>query len=244
MATAFSIWQRINNKIRDKFVVEAEKRRAVEHLVFSIQLYREQLRNGRYFLHEHPAFATSWQEEAMKELMNEPDVETAVCDQCMYGCQSFDGSPVKKPTMFLTNAPELTKRLRSRCAGRDGQCSRSAGGVHAQCRGRVARKAAVYDFKLCKAILMGFRDQLRADGLYKDGFVGMLEDRGEKPEPMPVYQITSSCGTILKVQIENSESFKDDLTGQPLAPDLVRIARKLELDYFNGKAVWEKTANW
>ena len=92
MCTAFSTWQRINNKIRDKFVVEAEKRRAVEHLVFSIQLYREQLRNGRYFLHEHPSFATSWQEEAMKELMNEPDVETAVCDQCMYGCQSFDGS--------------------------------------------------------------------------------------------------------------------------------------------------------
>ena len=119
----------------------------------------------------------------MKELMAEPDVETAVCDQCMYGGQSFDGSPVKKPTMFLTNAAELAKRLRTRCTGRDGKCGRSAGGDHAQCLGKVARKAVVYDFKLCRSILVGFRDQLRADGLYKDGFMGILEDRSEKPEP-------------------------------------------------------------
>ena len=31
MCTAFSTWHRINNKIRDKFVVEVERRRAVEH---------------------------------------------------------------------------------------------------------------------------------------------------------------------------------------------------------------------
>ena len=55
MCTAFSTWQRINDKIRCPITVAAEKRRAVEHLDFCTQLYREQLRNGRYFLHEHPA---------------------------------------------------------------------------------------------------------------------------------------------------------------------------------------------
>ena len=84
MCTAFSTWQRINNLIRPKFVVDAEKKRAVQHLEFSIELYREQLRHGRYFLHEHPAYATSWQEEAMRALMGEQGVETAVCDQCMF----------------------------------------------------------------------------------------------------------------------------------------------------------------
>ena len=68
MCTAFSTWQRINDKIRDPSVCAAEKARAVVHLEFSISLYREQLRNGRYFLHEHPAYATSWQEDAMKRL--------------------------------------------------------------------------------------------------------------------------------------------------------------------------------
>ena len=86
MCTAFSTWQRINNRIRDPYVVEAEKRRAVMHLEFCVELYREQLRHGRYFLHEHPAYATSWQEEAMRGLMGEQGVETATCDQCMYGC--------------------------------------------------------------------------------------------------------------------------------------------------------------
>ena len=240
MCTAFSTWQRINNKIRDASIVAAELKRAVEHLEFCILLYREQLRNGRYFLHEHPAQASSWQEEAMKSLMSEVGVEAAVCDQCMYGSESFDGSPVKKPTRFITNAPELAKKLRTRCLGKDGDCSRPKGGTHAQCRGKVARKAAVYDFKLCRAILTGFRDQLRVDGLYKDGFIGMLEDRGDKPDLIPVYHLTSQSGAILKVQINGEEVFKDDLTGQLLPPDLVKAARKLELDYFNGKLVWEK----
>ena len=78
--------------------------------------------------------------------------------------------------------------------GRDGACSRTEGGRHVQCRGKVARKAAVYDFKLCRAILMGFRDQLRVDGLYKDGFIGMLEDRGDKPDLVPVYHLDECDG--------------------------------------------------
>ena len=57
MCTAFSTWQRINDKIRCPVTVAAEKRRAVKHLDFCTQLYREQLRNGRYFLHEHPTYA-------------------------------------------------------------------------------------------------------------------------------------------------------------------------------------------
>ena len=119
MCTVFSTWQRINNKLRDKYVVEAEKKRAVMHLEFCIELYREQLRHGRHFLHEHPAHASSWQEEAMRGLMSEQGVETATCDQCLYGCRAADGSPVKKPTMFPTNALELAKRLRSRCTGKN-----------------------------------------------------------------------------------------------------------------------------
>ena len=85
-------------------------------------------------------------------LMGEQGVETATCDQCMYGCKSTEGLPVKEPTTFLTNAPELAKRLRTRCNGRGGSCWRPGGGVHAQCRGKTARLSAVYDFEVCHAI--------------------------------------------------------------------------------------------
>ena len=58
-------------------------------------------------------------------------------------------------------------------------CGRAEGGQHAQCRGKTTRMAAVYHFKLCRAILVGFRDQLRKDGTYTDGYVGLLESRTE-----------------------------------------------------------------
>ena len=44
---------------------------------------------------------------------------------------------------------------------------------------------------------------------------------------------------MLKVQVENAQIFKDDLTGHTLDPTLVRAARKKELEYFDGKDVWE-----
>ena len=34
------------------------------------------------------------------------------------------------------------------------------------------------------------------------------------------------------------ERFIDDITGQPLNPELCRIARKNELDYFHSRGVW------
>ena len=84
MCTAFSSWQNINSKFRDPRVVEQELSRARVHLEFCIELYREQLNTGRLFLHEHPAGASSWQEEAMKKLAGEVEVLKATADQCQY----------------------------------------------------------------------------------------------------------------------------------------------------------------
>ena len=172
--------------------------------------------------------------------MQEKGVEAAICDQCQYGSEDLQGSPIKKPTKFLTNAPELAKELKARCSGRSGECSRPGGGQHAQCRGKTARMAAVYHFKLCRAILVGFRNQLRCDGTYKDGFVGMLE-AGQEQETLPgncgfvglcdsVYRLRGDSGEVMKVQIEHEQVavFRDDLTGQLLDPALVKLARAKE----------------
>ena len=101
----------------------------------------------------------------------------------------------------------------------------------------------MYHFKLCKAILFGIRDQLRADGTYKDGFVGLMES-GQERESMAVddmvYGLKDKHGAIMKVQIGADVVYRDDLTGQILDPDLVRIARAKELEYFEAKVVWEK----
>ena len=63
----------------------------------------------------------------------------------------------------------------------------------------------MYHFKLCRAILVGFRDQLRRDGTYSDGFVGMLEAGSAKEQMLlPVFNLTCDDGQVLKVQIDFS----------------------------------------
>ena len=99
---------------------------------------------------------------------------------------------MKKPTGFMTNAPELGKELAMRCSGRSGNCSRPEGGTHAQCRGKTAFMAAIYHFKLCCAILVGFMNKLTRDGKCKEGVIGMLDSNLERTDAaaqMPLYNI-------------------------------------------------------
>ena len=86
MCTAFSKWQRINDKIREPVTVAGTRKRAIMHLEFCLELYHEQIEGGRYFLHEHPAYASSWQTEAVMKCMKEPGVVKVIGDKCLYGC--------------------------------------------------------------------------------------------------------------------------------------------------------------
>ena len=47
-------------------------------------------------------------------------------------------------------------------------------------------------------------------------------------------------GAILNVQIGSEVVYLNDLTGRILDPDLVRIARAKEVEYFEAKVAWEK----
>ena len=89
---------------------------------------------------------------------------------------------------------------------------------------------------------MGFRNQLRVDGKYQDGFVGILESFSRKQEDFDHYRLSDSSGAIFHVRIANEPVYRDDLTGQLLPPELVRAARSKELEYFNAKKVWVKRA--
>ena len=100
----------------------------------------------------------------------------------------------------------------------------------------------MYHFKLCRAILVGFRNQLRSDGICRDGYIGMMEASMEDedvPTVLPCFNLTNGKGISVKVQVEGGQIYKDDLTGQALDPVLVGLARKKELEYFDGKDVWE-----
>jgi len=170
LCTAFSQIQALNAHRRDPQVIARERVRAMVHLRFVCQLYQMQLDEGRYFLHEHPAGATSWKEECVETIWRNPSVERIVNDQCQFG-QEHGGEPVMKPTGWMSNSPHILQQLRKRCTGPRGICSYT-GTPHRHATGKVARDAAIYPFLLCKAILLGLCKQLRGDGHLTAGSCG------------------------------------------------------------------------
>ncbi len=60
VCTAWSAWQRINKFLcKDQEKMRRLKVQAAVHLEFVVDLYRDQIERGRYFLHEHPMQASS-----------------------------------------------------------------------------------------------------------------------------------------------------------------------------------------
>ena len=81
--------------------------RAKQHLEFVASLYEEQLEGGRYFLHEHPLYASSWEVPAIEAVWDRPGVQRVHGDQCQFGAEVRSGPAtgrlVKKPLFFYDN---------------------------------------------------------------------------------------------------------------------------------------------
>ena len=86
---------------------------------------------GAYFLHEHPNSATSWKEACILPVLKLNGVQRITADQCQLGQEDEEGNPIRKPTGFMSNSPEMLVQLHRRCFGRNGLCSRPKGGQHA-----------------------------------------------------------------------------------------------------------------
>ena len=129
-----------------------------KHLKFACELYKIQHSAGRYFIHEHPDTANSWEEHCVQQVMNLKGVVTVKSHMCQFGMTSVneegDGL-VKKPTRYMTNAPLIAEELERFCTGDH---------RHVHLLGGRAAKAAIYPPQLCEAILRGLKRQLIADG--------------------------------------------------------------------------------
>ena len=76
-------------------------------LDFSMYVCAQQMRLGAKFVHEHPARATSWTRSSVTSLVNQPPCTVTLFDQCSVGLVSPKGTPVKKKTKLLSNAPRI-----------------------------------------------------------------------------------------------------------------------------------------
>ena len=80
---------------------------AERHLQFCLHIYKIQIKEGRYFIHEHPRDASSWMYGNVQAVQDMIGVETIIGHMCRYGMISEDArgtAPVYKPTKFMTNS--------------------------------------------------------------------------------------------------------------------------------------------
>ena len=217
MCTHFSTWWYLNlSKTRDRAAMHRAYVGACAHMRFVAELYHEQIESNRYFLHEHPRYATSWKLDCMMQLEKIPGVGVVRGDQCQYGAVVRTGKykdrPVKKPTGFMSNSVEILHALSRICKGRHGNCSRPEGGSHVTCSGEIAKDMAKYPRELCRSVLRGLTSQLRADKRLVAGCYGIqakVESELDSTEDVDEVAEKFLYGPAQGY----SGKFKDDLTG-------------------------------
>jgi len=174
-------------------------------------MYKLQVEQGRYFLHEHPLGAWSWKLPEVINLMQLPGIERVRGDMCQHGMTIEDKqgvAPACKPTGWLSNSNIILQELNKLCIG---------GHRHADLTNGRAAKAQVYPEKLCLAILKGLRKQLIKDRVMFEGEIGTVcEDPSEKAFSNKIER--SAC----------ARHFIDSVSGRQLDSARVLSAREDE----------------
>ena len=160
---AFSVLQRLNSH-----TPEHEKRlhEGLQHLQLVMKIYKNQVKAGRLFLHEHPWSATSWNLDCVLEVRHMEGVAVAYGDQCPFGFVVLDAhgdSLARKPMGWMSNCMEILEGVALVCpndAAKPVEVHR-----HSTMVGRDMRRAERYPPKLLKAILRGLRRYMDWQGL-------------------------------------------------------------------------------
>ena len=163
LCIAFLLIQAINKARRERKIIEHELIAGRLHLQWCCHLYRKQLARGAYFLHEHPAGPPSWTGPCVLQVLVMKGVRRIRSDQHLHGQESKLGNPIKKPTVFMSNADDLSEMTDRRCFGIKGLSSRHGGGEHQNCIGKPARRAAILYDQMCETILHGTSLELKTD---------------------------------------------------------------------------------
>ena len=249
--TLFSVLQGLNlykngEKWRQEF--EVRKQQAIQHVEFCAAIYRLQSAAGRYWLHEHPANATSWNLKTITKLHMMPGVEKVRADQCMFGLVTEvrgETRPAKKPTSFLTNSWCVAKELDRRCDG---------GHEHFSLMEGRAKKAAIYPKPLCEAVCKGIKEQKDYDSkkmccskaLNGIEIQKVLKDAGYPEHWIDSRHEETEEDKMLKDELmflsikEGATWAYDDISFAALPAEMVREARKLEIEYVKSMGVYSK----
>ena len=203
---------------------EDRLREAERHLEFVCELYEQQTKEKRWFLHEHPVGATSWRSRSIRKVMKMDGVSCVIADQCQYGLTTEvrgEKMPARKRTRFMSNAGEVLAQLNKKCDGTH---------THEPLLNNRAGPAAIYPDGLCKAICKGMQRQIEFS----------------KQQVTPLLKMTEKDSIGERPELEEDDTQDllqqawDDTSGKELNVKQVKEARKLEMQYVKSKKVWRK----
>ena len=246
--TAFCQWNiGINKDKMDPVDFIKRKEEGKRHLSFACKMYKRQIDSGNYFVHEHPAGASSWKDPEIQRLRKLPVVFYIKSDQCAFGLTTPgpDGKPMfaKKPTRFLTNSVAMAKMLLRAC---------SKDHEHQQLAGGRCANAAFYPQELVRAFVRGMAEQSQLDRtktseMEENAMIlnalkpGLCHGGESAPTAKPRSSIAKKTnGTRIPVTYNPCNfktAYNDEYTGEILEPHLIANAIIDELDYFN-EHVW------
>jgi hypothetical protein len=153
--TTFSPLRRLTNRKRDSRQVRQEEVEGEQRMDFNVSLAELQMREGRGFILEQPAPATSWQRPIVRTLVENPEVHLVRADMCQFGlraqCGPHQGELVQKPTILATNIDEIAAHAQKVCQKNH---------HHGQLIGGAAKYAAVYTPAFVKAVVGGIKEAL------------------------------------------------------------------------------------
>ena len=232
--TAFSPLQRLSRHKRSPAVVKEELRAGRVHLDFCMKLYAIQVEQGRFFIHEHPHDAESWQEGSVVKMAAKEEVNIVVVDMCAYGMRVDTGpvqGPARKRTKIMSNSYEVLKRIEAKCPNSSPDASKHH--VHVPLESGRAKRCQVYPRAFSRQVCAGIaaEKRLREMGLSSLPILEM-DDLS--------LEIDKGVNAMVELHELGIVQAFDDQSGEKLDPLLVRKARMEEMAYFKSMNVYDK----
>ena len=118
--TEFSAITRMWNRKRRSREENAQRLHHARVLLgFSMVVAKQQMDMGNYFIHEHPAGASSWKEGCVASLLEKANVSRVTFDMCRFkmrppGRQRRGGPFMRKRTSLMTNLDVVKSRFQGK----------------------------------------------------------------------------------------------------------------------------------
>ena len=240
MCIVYSSMNRINHSRVSEEEVNARFRYAREHFEFSAKLYQMQIHAWRYFLHEHPHAASSWQETCIQRILNCEGVMKVVGDQCRYGLTTRDKEQegwARKRIGSVTHLVHIAQQLGRKRPNRGGYVVHQ----HIRLEGGRPEAAQVYPKELCRAICLGIQNQIKVDERGQSLSMGLGGTEATSKDLMNVAEdLRRKCKTAGEPDNGTAEKAWDGVSGAELDPNKVRQARAEEIEYVHKMKLYEK----